>query len=161
MTEQLDAGFIAEQVTQHPEAMDAPDPTRHIGRPLRRKEDRRLITGRTRWTDNIQIPGLLHMAIVRSPIAHARINRIDVSPALERPGVIAAFSAADLGDALGVLPCAWPVTPDMVHPDHHPLATDEVRHVGEGRRRRHRPRPLLGRRRAGGGRGRLRARCPR
>ncbi|HEY6744913.1 MAG TPA: molybdopterin cofactor-binding domain-containing protein, partial [Mycobacteriales bacterium] len=131
MTEQLDAGFIAEQVTEHPESMDAPDPTQHIGRPLRRKEDRRLITGRTRWTDNIQIPGLLHMAIVRSPIAHARINRIDVSPALERPGVIAAFSAADLGDALGVLPCAWPVTPDMVHPDHHPLATDEVRHVGE------------------------------
>jgi carbon-monoxide dehydrogenase large subunit len=131
MTEQLDAGLIAEQVEEHPEAIDAPDPTRHIGRPLRRKEDRRLITGRTRWTDNIQIPGLLHMAIVRSPIAHARITRIDVSPALERPGVIAAFSAADLGDALGVLPCAWPVTPDMVHPDHHPLATDEVRHVGE------------------------------
>ena len=71
------------------------------------------------------------MAILRSPIAHARITRVDVSPALERPGVIAAFSGADLADQLGTLPCAWPVTADMVHPDHHPLAVDEVRHVGE------------------------------
>ena len=131
MTEEIDAGLIAEQIAEHPEQIDAPDATRHIGRPLKRKEDRRLITGQTRWTDNIQLPGLLHMAILRSPIAHARINRVDVSAALERPGVIAAFSAADLADELGVLPCAWPVTPDMVHPDHHPLATDEVRYVGE------------------------------
>src|ERR671912_987325 len=111
--------------------MDPPPAERSIGRPMRRKEDRRLITGRTRWTDNITLPGLLHMAILRSPMAHARITGIDVSPALERPGVIAAYSAADLGEELGVLPCAWPVTPDMVHPDHHPLAVDEVRHVGE------------------------------
>ncbi|HVE30765.1 MAG TPA: xanthine dehydrogenase family protein molybdopterin-binding subunit [Mycobacteriales bacterium] len=131
MTEEIDAGMVAEQIEEHPEQIDAPDATRHIGRPLKRKEDRRLITGRTRWTDNIQLPGLLHLAVVRSPVAHARINRVDVSAALERPGVVAAFSAADLGDGLGVLPCAWPVTPDMVHPDHHPLATDEVRHVGE------------------------------
>ena len=131
MTEQLDAGMIAGQIAEHPEQLDAPDPTKHIGQPLRRKEDRRLITGRTRWTDNITLPGLLHLAILRSPMAHARIDRVDVTPALERPGVIAAFSAAELGEELGVLPCAWPVTPDMVHPDHHPLATDEVRHVGE------------------------------
>jgi aerobic carbon-monoxide dehydrogenase large subunit len=131
VTEQLDAGLIAEQVKEHPEALDAPDGSKQIGLPRKRKEDRRLITGRTRWTDNIQLPGLLHLAILRSPIAHARITRIDVAPALERPGVLAAYTAADLGDQLGVLPCAWPVTPDMVHPDHHPLATDEVRHVGE------------------------------
>src|SRR5918993_3606211 len=111
--------------------MDPPPAERSIGRPLRRKEDRRLITGRTRWTDNITLPGLLHVAMVRSPMAHARITRVDVSPALERPGVLAAFSGADLADQLGTLPCAWPVTADMVHPDHHPLAVDEVRHVGE------------------------------
>jgi carbon-monoxide dehydrogenase large subunit len=131
MTEQIDAGFVAEQIAEHPEQLDAPDASRQIGRPLRRKEDRRLITGRTRWTDNITLPGLLHLAMVRSPIAHARITRVDVTPALDRPGVIAAFSGADLADQLGSLPCAWPVTPDMVHPDHHPLAVDEVRHVGE------------------------------
>lgn len=102
-----------------------------VGQPLRRKEDARLITGQTRWTDNITLPGLLHMAVLRSPIAHAQITRVDVDAALDRPGVIAAFSGADLAAELGSLPCAWPVTPDMVHPDHHPLATDEVRHVGE------------------------------
>ncbi|HEX6755385.1 MAG TPA: xanthine dehydrogenase family protein molybdopterin-binding subunit, partial [Mycobacteriales bacterium] len=98
---------------------------------MRRKEDRRLITGRTRWTDNIQLPGMLHLAMVRSPMAHAKITRVDVSGALERPGVIAAFSGRDLADQLGTLPCAWPVTADMVHPDHRPLAVDEVRHAGE------------------------------
>jgi carbon-monoxide dehydrogenase large subunit len=132
MTEEVDAGLIAEQVAEHPEQLDAPDSSKHIGKPFKRKEDRRLITGRTRWTDNITMPGLLHVAIVRSPIAHARITRVDVSAALERPGVVAAFTGADLADQLGSLPCAWPVTADMVHPDHHPLAVEEVRHVGEG-----------------------------
>ncbi|HEY9475820.1 MAG TPA: xanthine dehydrogenase family protein molybdopterin-binding subunit [Mycobacteriales bacterium] len=102
-----------------------------IGQPLPRKEDARLITGQTRWTDNIVLPGLLHLAILRSPIAHARITGVDVSAARELPGVIAAYTGADLAAELGALPCAWPVTPDMVHPDHHPLAVDEVRHVGE------------------------------
>jgi carbon-monoxide dehydrogenase large subunit len=131
MTEEIDAGLVAEQIEEHPEQLSRPDSTAHVGKPLRRKEDRRLITGRTRWTDNINLPGLLHLAMVRSPVAHARITRVDVSPALERPGVIAAFSGADLVDQLGLLPCAWPVSADMVHPDHHPLAVDEVRHVGE------------------------------
>ncbi len=131
MTEEIDAGFVAEQIREHPEQLDAPDSSKHIGKPFKRKEDRRLITGRTRWTDNITLPGLLHVAMVRSPIAHARITRVDVSAALDRPGVVAAFSGADLADQLGTLPCAWPVTADMVHPDHRPLAVDEVRHVGE------------------------------
>ncbi len=48
------------------------------------------------------------------------------------PGVIAAYSGRDLADVQGALPCAWPVTPDMVHPDHYPLAVDEVRYVGDG-----------------------------
>ena len=131
MTEQIDAGLVAEQIAEHPGAVDAPDPNKHVGKPMRRKEDRRLITGRTRWTDNIQLPGMLHLAMVRSPMAHAKITRVDVSGALERPGVLAAFSGKDLADQLGTLPCAWPVTADMVHPDHHPLAVDEVRHAGE------------------------------
>ena len=69
-----------------------------VGTSLRRKEDSRLVTGRTTWTDNINLPGLLYMAILRSPMAHARITRIDVSPALTRPGVVAAFSANEIGD---------------------------------------------------------------
>jgi carbon-monoxide dehydrogenase large subunit len=48
-----------------------------VGRPLRRKEDARVITGQARWTDNLTVPGLLHMAIARSPMAHARITHAD------------------------------------------------------------------------------------
>ncbi|MEU6576681.1 xanthine dehydrogenase family protein molybdopterin-binding subunit [Streptomyces sp. NPDC046805] len=102
-----------------------------VGRARLRKEDARLVTGQTHWTDNIQAPGLLHIAILRSPMAHARITRVDVSPALERPGVIAAFSGADLAEGLGPLPCAWPVTEDIVIPDHPPVAVDEVRYAGD------------------------------
>ncbi len=102
-----------------------------VGTARLRKEDARLVTGQTRWTDNIDTTGLLHLAILRSPMAHARVDRVDVSPALERPGVVAAFSGADLADGLGSLPCAWPVTEDIVLPDHPPIAVDEVRHAGD------------------------------
>jgi len=102
-----------------------------LGRARLRKEDARLVTGQTNWTDNITLPGMLHMAFLRSPHAHAKITRVDVSAARSRPGVIAAFSGADFGDDQGSLPCAWPVTPDIVIPAHPPMAVDEVRYVGE------------------------------
>jgi aerobic carbon-monoxide dehydrogenase large subunit len=102
-----------------------------VGRPRRRKEDARLISGRTTWTDNLQLPGMLFMAVLRSPLAHARITRVDVSAVLDRPNVVAAFTGRDLADEQGSLPCAWPVTPDMVSPDHPALAVDEVRFMGE------------------------------
>lgn len=104
---------------------------REVGRARPRKEDAHLITGQTTWTDNIGVNGLLHFALLRSPMAHARIERVDVSPALERPGVIAAFSGADLAEGLGSMPCVWPVTEDIVMPDHPPIAVDEVRHAGD------------------------------
>jgi aerobic carbon-monoxide dehydrogenase large subunit len=106
-------------------------PAAEIGKARLRKEDARLITGQTTWTDNLRLPGMLHMAFVRSPFAHAKITRVDVSGALGQPGVIAAFSGADLADEQGSLPCAWPVTEDIVMPPHPPMAVDEVRYVGE------------------------------
>ncbi len=102
-----------------------------IGRRRTRKEDARLVTGQTNWTDNIQLPGLVHVAFLRSPQAHAKILSVDVSAAREMPGVIAAYSGADFAAEQGNLPCAWPVTPDIVIPDHPPMATDEVRYGGE------------------------------
>ncbi|MEU6507102.1 xanthine dehydrogenase family protein molybdopterin-binding subunit [Streptomyces sp. NPDC046942] len=102
-----------------------------VGRARARKEDARLITGQTTWTDNIQMAGLLHLAVLRSPMAHARVTRVDVAPALRCPGVVAAFSGADLAEGLGSLPCAWPVTENIVLPDHPPIAVDEVRHAGD------------------------------
>src|SRR5215472_14148054 len=102
-----------------------------LGKARLRKEDARLVTGQTNWTDNITLPGMLHMAFVRSPYAHAKITSVDVSGALAVPGVVAAFCGADLGAEQGSLPCAWPVTPDIVIPAHPPMAVDEVRYVGE------------------------------
>ncbi len=130
MTEQLDAGLVASQID--PSMLSAPDAGRERGRARKRKEDAKLLTGQTNWTDNIVLPGLLHFAVLRSPMAHAKVLSVDVSGALEVPGVIAAFSGKDLQGEMGSLPCAWPVTPDMVHPDHPPLAVDEVRYVGDG-----------------------------
>ncbi len=106
-------------------------PAAELGQARLRKEDARLITGQTNWTDNITLPGLLHIAFLRSPHAHARITSVDVSAARSAPGVIAAYSGADFADEQGSLPCAWPVTPDIVIPAHPPMATGEVRYVGE------------------------------
>jgi carbon-monoxide dehydrogenase large subunit len=110
--------------------MQAP-PVTELGRARPRKEDARLVTGKTNWTDNMVLPGMLHVAYLRSPFAHARITRIDVSGALQVPGVVAAFSGDDFGAEQGSLPCAWPVTPDIVIPAHPPMASEEVRYVGE------------------------------
>ena len=99
---------------------------REIGRARRRKEDARLVTGRTKWTDNIQLPGMLHVAFLRSPMAHARITRVDTSAARNRPGVVAVFSGQDFAGEQGSLPCAWPVSEDIVIPEHPPMAVSTV-----------------------------------
>lgn len=107
------------------------EPAREIGRDRRRKEDQRLITGRTRWTDNITLPGMLHMAMVRSPFAHATITAIDTSEAAAAPNVVAVYTGKDLDESAGVLINAWPITPDQVTPDHPPLPSDRVSFAGE------------------------------
>ncbi|HYU03381.1 MAG TPA: xanthine dehydrogenase family protein molybdopterin-binding subunit [Jatrophihabitantaceae bacterium] len=106
-------------------------PAAEIGQARKRKEDAHLLTGRTTWTDNMTLPGMLHLAILRSPTSHARITGVDLSGALASPGVVAAFSGQDFKDVQGTIPCAWPVTADMVNPGHPSLAVDQVNHVGE------------------------------
>jgi len=107
------------------------DAGREFGRARLRKEDARLITGRTRWTDNIVLPGMLHLAMVRSPMASAKIVSIDVSAARTAPGVVGAWSGKDLAGAEVGLPCAWPITPEMKAPGHPSIAQDVVHHAGE------------------------------
>ena len=68
-------------------------PTPSSAKSRTRKEDARLITGRTRWTDNIVLPGMLHLAMVRCPISHARITGIDAEEARTLPGVVAVYTA--------------------------------------------------------------------
>lgn len=112
-------------------ATTADVPQKEIGRARRRKEDARLITGKTTWTDNMVLPGMLHLAVVRSPVAHAKITNVDVSAAQQSPNVVAVFTGQDFKEEQGSIPCAWPVTPDMVNPGHPSVAVDEVNHVGE------------------------------
>jgi aerobic carbon-monoxide dehydrogenase large subunit len=107
--------------------------TTYIGASVERKEDARLLRGETRWVDNMTLPGMLWMAVVRSPYAHAKIKNVDLSRALSAEGVVAAFSGAELADEwAGSLPCAWPVTGDCRIPQHRPLTADKARFAGDG-----------------------------
>ena len=102
-----------------------------VGAARHRKEDQRLITGRTRWTDNMSLPGMLHMAMVRSPFAHARISSVDVDEAKRSPGVVAVITGSDLADVQGTLPNVWTITPEQKTPAHPSIAVDTVRFAGE------------------------------
>ena len=109
---------------------------RMIGDPVRRKEDRRFLTGKGNYTDDINRPGQLYAVFVRSPHAHAELQGVDVAKAARAKGVVAVYTGADLAKAgLGGLPCGWGVKnkdgSPMVEPAHPVLATGKVRHVGD------------------------------
>ncbi len=106
-------------------------PSAEIGASRHRKEDQRLITGRTRWTDNLQLPGMLHLAMVRSPYAHARITNIDTSEAKAARNVVTVITGADVADEQGGLPTAWNITTEQVNPNHPSIAVDRVAFAGE------------------------------
>jgi len=109
--------------------------TRTFGEPVKRNEDRKLLTGQALFVDDVELPGMLHAAFLRSQVAHARILKIDVSKALQRPGVVAAYIADDLGAYWQPGPLLVPPPPikDIVFNKRTqvPLAKDKVRHVGE------------------------------
>jgi aerobic carbon-monoxide dehydrogenase large subunit len=109
--------------------------TRYFGAPVPRNEDHRLLIGNALFVDDVELPDVGHAAFLRSPLAHARIVRLDVAAARRRPGVLAVFTAADLGDY-------WQPGPLLVPPPpiagivfnqrtQVPLAKDKVRHMGE------------------------------
>src|SRR6266849_3031578 len=100
------------------------------GRPLRRKEDARLLRGGARYLDDLTLPGMLHLGVVRSPHAHARVKSVDVSGALRLAGVTAALTLVDLPGLSASVP---PLIAERHFPPYrHPiLAGDRVRHVGE------------------------------
>ncbi|MEA2190441.1 MAG: aerobic carbon-monoxide dehydrogenase large subunit, partial [Solirubrobacteraceae bacterium] len=107
-------------------------PAKHVGQSIRRKEDPRLITGRAKYVDDLVLPQMLHMAVVRSPEAHANIVSIDASAALAMPGVKAVYTGEDMSDLLAPLPMAWgPPGVEMNAPERWPLARGKVVHVGD------------------------------
>ena len=107
--------------------------TRLFGSGIRRREDPRLITGGSTYTDDIKLPGMVYAAILRSPHAHARITGINTSAAQAAPGVLAVYTGADTEGVLNSIPCAWVVPDsDAKTVPHMPLAKDVVRYMGDG-----------------------------
>jgi carbon-monoxide dehydrogenase large subunit len=103
-----------------------------IGRPLTRREDPALLTGRGQYVDDVTPPGTLHAFAVRSPLAHAAITGIDVEAAREAPGVAAVFTADDLDAAcVGPLPAGEGLPPGALNPRHPVLARDKVLWAGQ------------------------------
>jgi carbon-monoxide dehydrogenase large subunit len=106
-----------------------------VGRSVPRNEDARLLTGRALFVDDVQLPGMLHAAFLRSDHAHARLVRIDASAARARSGVVAVYTAEDLGDYWQRAPLLVPPPPVSGLVFHEatqvPLAKHKVRHCGE------------------------------
>jgi aerobic carbon-monoxide dehydrogenase large subunit len=109
--------------------------TRFFGAPVKRNEDKKLLTGQALFIDDVELPGMLHAAFLRSQVAHARIRRIDASAALTRPGVAAVYTAEDLGPywQAGPLLVPPPPIPGIVFNvrTQVPLAKEKVRYAGE------------------------------
>ncbi|MGE0555655.1 MAG: xanthine dehydrogenase family protein molybdopterin-binding subunit [Gemmatimonadales bacterium] len=104
-----------------------------FGSGIKRREDPRLLTGTGLFTDDLKLPGLVYMAVVRSPYAHAKITKIDTRDASKAPGVVAVVTGKDLAGKVGTIPCAWNVPDcDLKTPPHPMLATEKVRYAGDG-----------------------------
>ena len=104
----------------------------YVGSSVKRVEDPRFIQGKGSYVANISMPGMLHLAIKRSPYGHAKIKKINIKKAKALPGVVAVFTGQDLLDGgCGPLPCGWNV-PNLKTPTHYALTVDKARHVGDG-----------------------------
>ncbi len=105
---------------------------RYVGGGVLRKEDLTLLTGQGRFVESITLPGLLHLAVVRSPYGAARVRGIELEAARAAAGVVAAFTGADLAEEWAApLPMAWPVTEDIRIPEHWPVTQDVARYQGD------------------------------
>ena len=108
--------------------------TGFIGASLKRKEDARFLTGRGRYTDDINLPGQLYAHLLRSTVAHANLASVDTSAAEAAPGVHAVFTGPDM-EGVGGVPTGWLIHSKdgspMVEPAHPAMAIGKVRHVGE------------------------------
>ena len=103
---------------------------RYVGRPVKRVEDPRLLTGKARFVDDLTLPGMVHASFVRSPHAHARIVEIDTADALALDGVLAVYTGEDLKHLRPMVSDGLP-REELIAPPRMPLPSDKVRFVGE------------------------------
>lgn len=102
-----------------------------FGQALRRREDRKFITGEGNYVDDVVLPGTAFVAILRSPYGHARIRAISTEAAKVAPGVLGVWTGQDMRAAnVGLVPCGW-LIPDLKVPEHPALAVDRVRFQGD------------------------------
>ena len=102
-----------------------------VGARVKRREDPRLVRGLAHYVDDIDLPNTLHVAILRSPYAHACIKSIHIEEALKYPGVVAVITGSDIRDRVGLVPVASE-NPSLRVPKHYILAVEKVCFVGEG-----------------------------
>ncbi|HEY1297168.1 MAG TPA: xanthine dehydrogenase family protein molybdopterin-binding subunit, partial [Chloroflexota bacterium] len=101
---------------------------RYIGQPTPIVEDRRFVRGRGRFINDLEFPGMLHVAVVPAPVAHARLLAVDVARALQQPGVVTAFTGAEIQQWMDPIPQEFMQLPDVRW---YPLASDKIRVAGE------------------------------
>jgi len=109
---------------------------KYFGKPVLRVEDKQMLTGNVKYVDDIEIPGQLHAAFLRSDYAHARILKIDVSEARKHPGVVAIYTAEDFGDFWKPGPLQVPPPTAIAGSQFNtrtlvPIAKDKIRYSGE------------------------------
>jgi len=108
----------------------------YIGKSIKRVEDKRFITGKGKYTDDIKLEGMLYAHILRSPYAHATLKNINKEEASKMPGVQAIYTGADIPESIAGVPCGWQVNfkngDIMKEPPHPLLVRKKVRHVGDG-----------------------------
>ena len=102
---------------------------RFVGAKIPRVEDRRILSGRGKYVDDLDFPKMVHASFVRSPFAHARITRVDVEAARRAPGVVAVFTGEDMRRLCN--PLSTPLAFGVKFPEFYPLSTDKVRFVGD------------------------------
>ncbi|HEU4343489.1 MAG TPA: glyceraldehyde dehydrogenase subunit alpha [Candidatus Binatia bacterium] len=105
--------------------------SKFVGARIKRREDPRLLRGLGQYVDDINLPNALHVAILRSPYAHARIKSIDANDARQHPGVVAVVTGSEIKDQIGLLPVSGG-NPTLRIPKHYVLAVDKVCYAGEG-----------------------------
>jgi aerobic carbon-monoxide dehydrogenase large subunit len=102
-----------------------------VGARVKRREDPKLMRGLGQYVDDVRLPDTLHVEILRSPYAHAKIRSLELDAASQQPGVVAVVSGSEIKDQVGTLPVSGGNKTLRV-PKHYVLAVDKVRHVGEG-----------------------------
>ena len=103
----------------------------YIGTPMERREDLRFLRGRGEYVDDLKIPDLLYAVILRSPVAHGRIDSLDASAALKLPGVHAVITAKDMPGGPPIIPMRLQPLPEFKPYEQPVIAHDKVRYVGE------------------------------